>query len=173
MFTYFKSRYGIERNPSFSHCLKLKKSVLNIHWKDWCWSWNSSTLATWCEEPTHLKRSWCWERLKVRGERDNRGWDGWIASLTQWIWVWVNSRSWRWTGRPGVLQSMGSQRVEHDWATALSWSQPGGASYTPWWGLPLCSKYPIVSLHFQFFLRHLQWINVHDSFGQTMIQVLF
>ena len=111
---------------------------------------------------------------KIEGrEGDNRGWDGWMASPTQWIWVWVNSRSWRWTGRPGVLQSMGSQRVEHDWETELSWSQPGGASYTPWWGLPLCSKHPIVSLHFQFFLRHLQWINVNDSFGQTMIQVLF
>ena len=55
----------------------LKKSVLNIHWKDWCWSWNSHTLATWCEELTHLKRPWCWERLRA-GEGDNRGWDGWM-----------------------------------------------------------------------------------------------
>ena len=54
----------------------LKKSVLNIHWKDWCWSWNSNTLATWWEELTHLKRPWCWERLKVGGEGDDRGWDG-------------------------------------------------------------------------------------------------
>ena len=86
------------------------KSVLNIHWKDWCWSWNSNTLATWCEEPTHLKRPW-WlkpERLKV-GDGDDRGWDGWMASLIQWTWVWVNSRIWWWTGRPGMLQSMGSQ----------------------------------------------------------------
>ena len=78
----------------------------------------SKTLATWCEELTHLKRPWCWKRLKV-GEGDNRRWDGGMASLTQWTWVWVNSRSWWWTGRPGELQSMGSQRVRHDWATEL------------------------------------------------------
>ena len=63
------------------------------HWKDWCWSWNSNTLATWCEELTHWKRPWCWGRLKV-GEGDDRGWDGWMASLTRWTWVWVNSGSW-------------------------------------------------------------------------------
>ena len=97
----------------------LIRSVLNIHWKDWCWSWNSNTLATWCEELTHLKRPWWWEKLKV-GEGDSRGWDGWMASPTQWTWVWVNSRNWRWTGRPGVLQSMGLQRVEHNWATELN-----------------------------------------------------
>ena len=97
-----------------------RKSVLNIHWKDWCWSWNPNTLAAWCEELTYLKRPWCWEKLKAGGEGDNRGWDGWMASLTQWTWVWVNSRSWWWTGRPGVLQSMGSQRVRHDWATKLT-----------------------------------------------------
>jgi len=85
------------------------------------WSWNSSTLATWCEELTHLKRPWCWERLRIGGEGDDRGWDGWMASLTQWTWVWVNSRSWWWTGRPGVLQFMGSQRVGHDWVTELNW----------------------------------------------------
>ena len=71
------------------------------------------------EELTHLKRPWCWERLKAGGEGDDRGWDGWMASLTQWTWVWVNTRSWWWTGRPGLLQSMGSQRVRHDWATEL------------------------------------------------------
>ena len=57
------------------------KSVLNVHWKYWCWSWNSNTLVTWCEELTHLKRPWCWERLRVGGEGDDRGWDGWMASL--------------------------------------------------------------------------------------------
>ena len=60
-----------------------RKSILNIHWKDWCWSWNSNTLATWCEELTHLKRPWCWERLKAGGEGDDRGWDGWMVSPTQ------------------------------------------------------------------------------------------
>ena len=63
-------------------------------------------------------------------ERDDRGWDGWMASLTWWTWVWVNSRSWWWTGRPGVLWFMGSQRVGHDWATELNWTstQVGGPS---------------------------------------------
>ena len=74
----------------------------------------------WCEELTHLKRPWCWERLRAGGQGDDRGWDGWMASSTQWIWVWVNSGSWWWTGRPGVLQFMGSQRAGHDCATELN-----------------------------------------------------
>ena len=57
------------------------------------------------------------------GEGDDRGWDGWMASPTQWTWVWVNSRIWWWTGRPGMLQSMGSQRVRHDWSTGLNWTE--------------------------------------------------
>ena len=69
-------------------------STLNIHWKDWCWSWSSSTLATWCEEPTHWKRPWCWERLRIGREGDDRRWGDWMASPTQWTWIWVNSRSW-------------------------------------------------------------------------------
>ena len=56
----------------------------NTLWKNWCWSWNSNTLATWCKELTHLKRPWCWEGLKVGSDGDNRGWDGWMASPTQW-----------------------------------------------------------------------------------------
>ena len=99
----------------------LKKSVLNVHWKDWCWSWNSNTLATWCKQLTHL-RPWCWERLQVGGEGDDRGWDGWMASLTWWTWVWVNSGSWWWTVRPGLLQFMESQRIRYDWATELNWT---------------------------------------------------
>ena len=81
----------------------------------------AETLATWWEELTHLKSPWCWERLKAGGEGDDR--DGWMASPTQWTWVWVNSGSWWWTGRPGVLRSMGSQRVGHDWATELNSNQ--------------------------------------------------
>ena len=77
------------------------------HWKEWCWSWNSSTLATWYKEWTRLKRPWCWERLKTGEEGDDRRWVGWMASPTQWTWVWVNSRSWWWTGRPGSLLFMG------------------------------------------------------------------
>ena len=93
----------------------LMESTLNIHWKDWCWSWNSNTLAAWRQEPTHWKRPWCWGRLKAEGE--DRGWGGWMASLTQWTWVWASSRRWWKTGRPGVLQSLESRRVGHDWAT--------------------------------------------------------
>ena len=74
-----------------------RKSVLNIHWKDWGWSWNSNTLATWSEELTHLKRSWCGQSLRAGGEGDDRGWDGWMASPTQRTWVWENSESWWWT----------------------------------------------------------------------------
>ena len=77
-----------------------------------------NTLATRCEEPTHWKRSWCWERLKV-GEGDEGGWDGCMASPTRWTWVSVGSGRWWWTGRPGLLQSMGSQRARHNWATEL------------------------------------------------------
>ena len=68
-----------------------------------------------------LTRPWCWERLKAGGEGDDRGLDGWMASLTPWTWVWVNSRSWWWTGRPGMLQSMGLQTAGHDWGTELNW----------------------------------------------------
>ena len=70
-----------------------------------------------------IGKDWCWERLKAGGKGDGRGWDGWMASPTQWTWVWVNSGSWWWTGRPSVLQSIGSQRVRHDWATELNWSE--------------------------------------------------
>ena len=68
-----------------------------------------------------LKRPWCWERLRAGGEGDDRGWDGWKASPTQWTWVCVNSGSWWWTGRPGVLRFMGSQIVGDDWVTELNW----------------------------------------------------
>ena len=78
--------------------------------------------GSWGKELTHWKRLWCWDRLKAGGEGDVRGLDGWMAALTQCTWVWVNSRSWYWTGRPGMLQSMGSQRVGHDWVTELNWT---------------------------------------------------
>ena len=82
------------------------------------WSWNSNTLATWCEELTHWKRPWCWERLKAGGEGDDRGWDGWMASSTQWTWVLVGSMSWWWTGRPGVFAVHGAAKSKtrpSDW----------------------------------------------------------
>ena len=97
-----------------------RKSVLSVHWKDWCWSWNSNTLATSCKKLTHWKRPWCWERLKA-GEGDDRGWDGWMASLTQWTWVW-------WT--PGVGDGQGGLACcspwghkESDTTERLNWTE--------------------------------------------------
>ena len=89
--------------------------TLNTHWKDCCWSWSSNILATWCKQQTHWKRPWCWEREKTEGE--NRGWDDWMASLTQWTWAWESSRRWWRTGKPVMLQSMGLQRFRHGWET--------------------------------------------------------
>ena len=82
-------------------------------WKDWCWSWNSNTLATCCEELTHLKRPWCWERLKA-GEGDNRM--RWLDGITDSM-----DSSWWWAGRPSVLWFMGLQKVGHDWVAELNW----------------------------------------------------
>ena len=95
------------------------KSVLNIHWKDWGWSWNFNTLATGCEDLTHWKRPW----LKAGGEGDNRGWSGWMASPTRWTWVRASFGSWWWTGKPGGLQSMDSQIVGHDCVTEPNWTE--------------------------------------------------
>ena len=98
-----------------------RKSILNIRWEDWCWSWSSNSLATWCEELTHLKRPWCWERLRAGGEADDRRWDGWTASHTQWTWVWVNSRSWYWTR---VLACCGSWCCKgSDTTEWLNWTE--------------------------------------------------
>ena len=103
-------------------------------WVDRCWSWNFNTLATWCEELTHLKRLWCWEGKRAGGEGEGRGWEGWMASLTQWTWVWVNSgrtgKLWedKWTlvmdREAWCAQSMGSQRVGYNWVTELNWIMP-------------------------------------------------
>ena len=86
--------------------------------EEWCWSWNSSTLATSCKELTHWKRPWCWERLKVGKEGDDSRWDGWMASPAQWRWVWVNSGSWWWTGVLGCCGSWG--RTESDTTERLN-----------------------------------------------------
>ena len=108
---------GLKGDPT---SLFWRRSALGFLWKDWRWSWSSGTLATWREKLTYWKRPWCWEGLGAGGEGDNRGWDGWMASPTRWTWVWVNSGSRWWTGRPGVLLFMGSQRVGQDWAE-LNW----------------------------------------------------
>ena len=98
-----------------------RKSTLNINWKDRCWSWNSNIFAIWYKELTHWKRPWFWERLRAWGEGDNRGWIGWMASPTQWTWIWVYSVSWWWRGRPGILQSWGYK--EFDMTEQLNWTE--------------------------------------------------
>ena len=97
----------------------LGRSTLNIHWKDWCWSWSSRILVIWCEQTTHCKSPWCLEKL--RAEEGVRGWGGWTASPMQWRWTWANSGRWWGAGRPGVLQSLGS-KIGLDWVTE-QWQQ--------------------------------------------------
>ena len=109
---------GLQGDPTSQ---SQRKSVLNIHWKDWCWSWSSNIWGTWCEELTHWKRLWCWKywRQEEKGltEDEMVGWhhrlnghEFWVSSGSQW-----------WTGKPGVLLFMGSQTVVHDWVTELNW----------------------------------------------------
>ena len=118
------SKVGIDNTPNWKihkQQNKLFRSNTKETVKNWKWLL-LGTLATSCKELTHWKRLWCWEGLGAGGEGNDRGWDGWMASLTRWTWVSMNSGSWWWTGRPGVLQFTGSQRVGHDWATDLIWS---------------------------------------------------
>ena len=113
----FWESLGLQGDPTSP---SWRRSVLGVHWKDWCWGWNSNTLATSCEELTHLKRPWCWERLKVGEEGDDRWWDGWMASPTRWTWVWVSSRSWWWTGSLACCSPWGHQEL--DMTEWLNWA---------------------------------------------------
>ena len=127
-----------------------------------CWNFNnlnlfSSKIVAWNDakaetpvlwplhtELTYWKRLWCWEGLGAEGEGNDRGWDGWMASLTGWSES-VNSRNWWWTGRPGVLRFMGSQRVGHYWATGLNWTESQSPNPSllyppaPLWQVQVCS----------------------------------
>ena len=118
---YWRRRLRVPWTATRSNSPFWRRSVLEFLWREWRWSWNSSTLAISCEDLTHWKRLWCWEGLGAGGEGDDRGLDGWMVSLPWWTWVWVNSGCWCWTGRPGVPRFMGSQRVKHDWVTELNW----------------------------------------------------
>ena len=113
-----------------------RRSVLKIHWRHCCWNWSSKSLATWCEVLTHWKSPRCWERLKAGGEGVDRGWDGWMASWTWWISVWASELWEAWTGKPGMLQSMGSQ--ESDTTEWLNWTDHL-ISVWEWNPLNLCS----------------------------------
>ena len=111
-------------------------------------------LATSCEELTHWKRPWCWEGLGAGGEGDDRGWDGWMASPTWWAWVWVNSRGWWWTGRPGVLWFIGSQIVGRAWATELNETEV---------------FFSVIYMHTGMFLLWLSWIGLYTSWSWVTI----
>ena len=119
------------------------KSVLGVHWKDWCWSWNCNMLATTCKVLIHYKRPWSLEGLGAGGEGDDRGWDGWMALTTRWIWVWGDCVSWWWTGRPGVLWFMGSQESHR--TERLNWTE---LNRSLCWNFPCfhsrCLRFPLI-----------------------------
>ena len=106
---------GDPTSPSY------RRSVLDVHWREWCWSWNSNTLATWWGELTHLKRPWCWERWKVEGEGDDREWDDWMALLTQWTWVCVDSGVG--DGQGGLVCCVSWGHKESDMTEWLNWTE--------------------------------------------------
>ena len=115
------------------------------------------------------ERLWCWEGLGAGGEGDDRGWDGWMASPTWWMWVWVNSRSWWWTGRPGVLWFMGLQRVRHDWATEMNWTELN-LKLNP---IQPHGKYLIHYLYFMLNVLPYSLLNVHILERWDLTCVLF
>ena len=124
------------------------------------------TLAIWCKELTHWKRSWCWERLKAGGEGDDGGCNDWMASPTQWTWGWASSRRWWGTGKPGVLQSIGSQRVRHGWTNNNS---PPGTSSS---ALDAPQNHPgsfsNASVFGSYPLEILIWLDLDGAGGMTM-----
>ena len=120
--------YLICLSQSRSPFLQVSRYCIGLTNKDdtffvWCFPKIYWVAQKACKELTHWKRLWCWEGLGAGGEGDDRGWDGWMASPTRWMWVWVNSGRWWWTGRPGLLQFLGSQRVGQNWATELNWTE--------------------------------------------------
>ena len=118
----------------------------------------------------YLKRPWCWERLKAGGEGDDRGWDGWMASPTQWTWVWVGSGSWWWTGRLGVLWSIRLQRGGHHWETELNWYKPSPLTEWPFdtkFHLPVteakCLDTSLSFTHYHSSVRESCWLHFQNT----------
>ena len=123
---------------------------------------NSNTLATWCEEVTHLKRPWCWESLKVGGEGDNRGWDGWMASPTQWTWVWLRElvidREARCVAVHGVAKS---------WTWLSSWTEMNWTELCPTLWDPMGFSLTGSSVHGILQVRILEWVAILFSRGSS------
>ena len=118
----FRNFSQIEKNFQWRHftgIFWLQETFENQYNQYWCWSWSSNTLVTWCKELTHWKRPWCWERLRARGEGGDRGWVGWMASLTQWIWVWASSVKDREAWHAAVHGVKKSQTWLSNWATII------------------------------------------------------
>ena len=135
-----------------------RRSVLGVLWKEWCKGWHSSTLATWCEELTHLKRPWCWERLRARGEGDDGGWDGWMAS-------WLNGQGFGWTlgigdgqgglaccGSWGHKESDMTEWLNWDWVAhlCLTLCDPMGCSM---------SGFPVLYHLLELSQSHVHWVS--------------
>ena len=132
---------GLQGDPTSPFWRRL---ALGFLWRAQCWSWNSSTLATSCEELTHWKRLWCWEGLGAGGQGDNRGWDGWMASLTWWIWVWTPGVG---DGQGGLACCNSWGRKESDTTEWLNWIwhytyiSHLAYPFIFWWmGLSYCEK---------------------------------
>ena len=136
----------------------LKEINPNIHWKDWCWSWNSNTLATSRKELTHWQRLWCWEGLGAGREGDDRGWDGWMASPTRWTWVWVNSSPGVGDGKGGLACCDSWGHKESDTTERLKWTELNWG-----WLLPQ-SQHPRCPCTLFQFLWSLQWTYMYPVF---------
>ena len=128
-----------------------RKSTLNSHWKDWYWSWSSNNLATRCQEPTHWKRPWCWERLRIRGEGGDGGWEGWMTSPTQRTRVWANSWSLACCSPWGGKKSDMTERLNRDhwgqniWEAQIPLRQPGAAPEAAIWDtLPFSQRHNLM-----------------------------
>ena len=119
---------GLQEDPTSP---SYRRSALGVHWKDWCWSWNSNTLATWCKELTHLQRPWCWERLRAGGEGYDGGWDGWMASR-------LNGHGFGWT-RELVMDREAWRAVVHgvakSWTRLSNWTEVNRQEFLPSWNM--------------------------------------